>query len=324
MSKNLSLSVVIPTYQRPTWIVRAVRSLTTQVPPPNEIIVVVRDTDGPSHLVVDELVGSPLPSRIRKGVVAEPGFMPPVQEGLRLAAGDVVAVMDDDAEAQEAWASALLTPYRDPTVGAVGGRCINMEGETVAPVGETSRVGYVSVLGRFVGNMYKRPTFNSPVDVQFLMGGCMSFRRDVAKALEFDRGLNRNVASGYEVDLGLQVRNMGLRVVFAPSVAIRHYSAPRELAGQRVPDDTTGVYWAAYNQTRVALRRLPTPLAIIALSWGVVMGERRAPGGIPWLLGPLSRTLGYRTQVAGAALRGRSNAVRDLVRESWRSNPARR
>jgi GT2 family glycosyltransferase len=320
MTKSVSLSVVIPTFQRPTWIPRAVRSLAAQVPAPDEIIVVVRDTDRGSHLVVDQLIGSLLTTCIRKGVVAEPGFMPPVQEGLRIASGDIIAVMDDDAEAQEGWASGLLAPYANPSVGAVGGRCINMDGDAIVPVGETNRVGYVSALGRFIGDMYKRPRFTSPMDVHFLMGGCMSFRRDVARALEFDRNLNRNVASGYEVDLCLQVRNAGLRVVFVPSVAIRHYSAPRELAGQREPDDGEGVYWAAYNQTRVAARRLPIAQTFVAVAWAALMGERRAPGGIPWLLGPVSRKVGYKTRLASAALRGRSDALRDLVRES-RQNP---
>ena len=314
MSNSLSLTVVIPTFQRPTWIPRAIRSLAAQAPLPAEVIVVVRDTDRPSNEALSKLGESSLPFVLRKGVVSEPGFMPPVQEGIRLAQGDVIAVMDDDAEAQAGWVSGLLTPYADPDVGAVGGRYINMDGEKVIPVGETSRVGYVTLLGRFIGEMYKRPTFSSPRDVQFLIGGCMSFRKAVAMTLEFDRGLNMNVAFGYEVDLGLQVRAMGRRVLFNPAVAVRHYSAPRAVAGQRVPDDRESVYWAAYNEMRVAARRLSLPRASAGVAARLIVGSRRAPGLLPWLAAPLARAAGFRTTVAGAALKGTLMALRDLVR----------
>jgi GT2 family glycosyltransferase len=290
-----------------------VRSLAAQAPAPLEVIAVVRDTDAPSHEVVAELQRAALPFALRKGVVSEAGFMPPVREGIRLAEGDVVAVMDDDAEAENGWVERILLQYADAHVGAVGGRCINMDGERVVEVEETDRVGYVSVLGRFVGNMYKRPAFSSPRDVQFLMGGCMSFRKEVAHELEFDPGLNMNVAFGYEVDLGLQVRAMGRRVVFDPAIAVRHYSAPREIPGQRAPDDRASAYWAAYNETRVALRRFSAARAAIALTWRLIIGSRRAPGIAPWLLAPFARIAGFQTAVAGAALNGIVTAFRDVV-----------
>jgi len=57
--------------------------------------------------------------------------------------------------------------------------------------------------------MFCQPTFTDPVDVDFMLGGNMSFRREVARRIQFDMTLNRNVAQGYEVDIGLQVRRMG-------------------------------------------------------------------------------------------------------------------
>src|SRR5262249_31710747 len=150
----------------------------------------------------------------------------PVKRGFAVADADVIAVMDDDAEAADGWSERMLAHYARPEVGAVGGRCINMDGDKLSWVPETSRVGYVSPVGNFVGEMYCRTTFTEPVEVSFLMGGNMSFRREVAKQIEFDMELNRNVAQGYEVDIGLQVRAMGWKIVFDPLLAIRHYTAP--------------------------------------------------------------------------------------------------
>ena len=65
-------------------------------------------------------------------MVSEPGFLPPVGKGhLVRRLGEVIAVMDDDAEALEPWAERILANYRDASIGAVGGRCINMIGEDV-------------------------------------------------------------------------------------------------------------------------------------------------------------------------------------------------
>jgi GT2 family glycosyltransferase len=310
---GLRLSVVIPTYQRPDWIRRAVLSLAAQDPVPMEVIAVARDTDHPTHEAIAALQAESLPFPLLQGVVRDPGFMPPVREGVRLATGDVIAVMDDDAEALAGWTHGLLKNYADPRVGGVGGRYINMEGDREIEVPKARRVGYVSVLGRFVGDMYKRPTFSVPVDVEFLLGGCMSYRREVVRSLQFDLGLNNNVAFGYEVDLGLQVRARGWRLVFDPAVAVHHYSAPRSQAGMRKLDDGQSVFWYAYNQTRVLAGRLSGPHRLLALVWSCLVGERRAPGVIPWLLSPLSRRVGFQAGIARHALKGRARAVRDTV-----------
>jgi GT2 family glycosyltransferase len=314
MTPPRTLSVVIPTYQRPTWIRRAVRSLAIQGRPPDEVIAVARDTDIPTHEAIADLQRGQLPFVLRRELVTEPGFMPPVRAGLAVAEGDVVAVMDDDAEAVEGWAERLIGNYADASVGAVGGRCINMDTEErAASVPDVDRVGYVTRWGKFVGHMYCRPTFSAPVEVDFMLGGNMSFRREVARRLEFDLELNRNVAQGYEVDIGLQVKAMGWKVLFDPGLAIRHYSAPRATIGMRPDADAAGVQWYSYNHARVTLRRLRNHRRVTALAYQIAVGERRAPGLLPMLLSPLGRRLGFETGSAAAALRGRLLAIRSVL-----------
>ena len=305
-----TLSVVVPTFKRPLWIKRAVNSLVRQTRPPDEVVVVMRDTDEPTHRSVEELGQTSLPFTLRPVMVSEPGFLPPVEKGISSATHEVIAVMDDDAEALEPWAERILDHYRDASIGAVGGRCINMIGETLQDVPDTDVVGQVTLFGRFIGNMYKQPTFNTPVDVDFMMGGCMSFRRVVARKLEFDMELNRNVAHGYEVDLGLQVKALGLRIIFDPAIAIRHYSAPRQITGLRSVDDPEAIQWSAFNHTRVALRRLPFARMAVAVSYMIAIGDRSAPGLLPLGLSPIAKRIGFRVAMGGAAFRGRFAAVR--------------
>ncbi len=159
---------------------------------------------------------------------------------------------------------------------------------------DTDRVGYVNGVGQFVGRMYCRPTFSHPVEVDFLMGGNMSFRRDVAARLEFDMELNRNVAQGYEIDIGLQVRRQGWKIIFDPLLAIRHYSAPR--ADRRPADvDAESIQWYAFNQLRVGLRRLSAAAQVaFAASTNSLVGERPAPGFLPLVLAPIARRVRLR------------------------------
>jgi cellulose synthase/poly-beta-1,6-N-acetylglucosamine synthase-like glycosyltransferase len=313
MARPPSLSVVIPTYQRPDWIRRAVQSLAVQDRVPDEVIAVSRDTDLPTHASIAAMQAEALPFPLRRELVVEPDFMPPVRVGLAAARCDVVAVMDDDAEACDGWARTILSHYADPRVGAVGGRCINtIDGKGPEVVPDTDRVGYVSPMGHFVGKMFCNPTFTEPVEVDFLMGGNMSFRRQVARRLEFDMVLNRGVAIGYEVDIGLQVRRMAWKIVFDPRIAIRHYSAPRAQAGMRA-DSREGIQGYAFNQARVALRRLPFVRRSVSFAYGLAMGERRAPGLVPHAVAPLARKLGYEIHHATSALRGRLLAARSVL-----------
>lgn len=272
-----------------------------------------REDDSATLATIESLRLEPLPFPIVRGVVREPGFMPPVEEGVRLASGEIIAMLDDDGEAEPGWTDGLLRHYRDPLVGAAGGRYINMKGDVAVPVESTRRVGYVNSLGGFVGRMYLRPDFDDAVAVDFLMGGCMSYRATVARVLEFDRALNGDVAFGYEVDLGLQVRRAGWKIVFDPAVAIRHYSAPRAHTGMRAASGAS-IRAYAFNHLRVIVRRLSGPRRILATAWQVLVGERRAPGLLPWALGPLSRRADFDVSFAPAAWSGRRDALASWMR----------
>jgi GT2 family glycosyltransferase len=312
MPGRRTLSVVIPTFQRPDWIQRAVRSLQAQDQLPDEVVAIARDTDRPTHQSIEALLRSGLPFELRMEVVSEPGFLPPVGKGLTVARGDVVAVMDDDAEAADGWARRIIAHYDDATVGAVGGRCINCTEEGPLPVPDADRVGYVNLRGQFIGRMYHRPTFTQAVEVDYLMGGNMSYRREVARRLELDMALNHNAAQGYEVDLGLQTRRLGWKILFDPLIAIHHYSAPRAVVGMRA-SDTESAQWFAFNHARVALRRLPPMRGGFSFAYQLLIGERRVPGLLPMALGPVAHKLGFDLDKAPSALNGRLLAARSVL-----------
>ena len=137
--------------------------------------------------------------------------MPPVKVGLAAATGDIIAVMDDDAEAEDGWAARMLDNYAAlPSAPSAAAASTRRTKTDRRPFPTRTGSATSTASGSSSAACTAGPRSASPVEVDFLMGGNMSFRREVAARLEFDMELNRNVAQGYEVDIGLQVRGMGL------------------------------------------------------------------------------------------------------------------
>ena len=113
-----SVSVVICAYTLDRWddLRDAIGSLDEQTRPADEVILVIdhnphlkgRAESRFPHVRVIENTGP-------RGVAGGRN------SGVAVATGEVVAFLDDDAVADPGWLAALLEPYRDPTVAAVGG-----------------------------------------------------------------------------------------------------------------------------------------------------------------------------------------------------------
>jgi hypothetical protein len=115
-----------------------------------------------------------------------------------------------------------------------------------------------------------------------------------------------------ELAICLPLRRQGLRVVYDPSIVVRHYPAPRPHGDERlgVRDDAT--YAAAHNEALQILDYFGPARRLVFLGWGVVFGTTDAPG-----LAVLARDLLARRPGAWirfrAAQRGRAAALR-----TWR------
>ena len=102
---------------------------------------------------------------------------------------------------------------------------------------------------------------------------------------------------------------MGWTLLFDPSIAVRHYSAPRGIAGMRSVNDEEAVHWTSFNHVRVTIRRLPWRRRMPSVLYAVFVGERRAPGLLPACVSPVARRLGFQVGLARSALAGRLRAL---------------
>ena len=214
----LTTAVVVCAYTERRWddLVAAVASARAQEPAPDEVVVVIDHNPALAARARDVLGAVTLLENDRRR-----GLSGARNTALaHLGAGpDVVAFLDDDATARPGWLAALLAPYADDDVAAVGGVA-----EPVWP-GERAPDLLPRELWWVVGCSF---TGQGTGDVRNLMGCSMSFRtKALAEAGEFVEEMGRvgTVPLGCEeTELCIRLGQVhpGARIVLTPDAVVDH------------------------------------------------------------------------------------------------------
>ena len=240
-------TVVICVYTEKRWgdIVDAVDSVVAQDVRADEIIVLVdhnaallsraQQAFGPRGVRV-------LPNNKKQGLSGARNT------AIEAASGDVVVFLDDDASARPGWLAALLEPYSDPTVMAVGGvahpRWPVRRSTAGARIDARPRVlpgsaptdgDATGELDWIVGCTYTgQPT--EQAEVRNLMGCNLSFRREVFVRIggfaEDIGRIGKNPLGCEETELCIRARQVygaageKIRIVFEPRAAVDHRVSP--------------------------------------------------------------------------------------------------
>ncbi|MBI4169110.1 MAG: glycosyltransferase family 2 protein [Acidobacteria bacterium] len=266
------LSVIISTYRRPEGLRRAVESLDRQSRPPDEVIVAAWEGDGPTLDLLGDLRkshGAPgTPVELRPVFTRENNVTAKENAAIASARGEVLCFMDDDAVARRDWLERLERHYLDDTVGGVGGRdVIWLDGRVLER--EVREVGRVHWVGRLIGNHHERATGSR--DVDYLKGCNMSYRRGALSPL--DARLSGPIPYGFEIDLGLQARRRGWRIVYDPEVLVDHYPSTNYAANS--PEIARIVN---HNQTYVLLKHLSWTRKLAFIAYTFCIGDRNTIG----------------------------------------------
>lgn len=125
--QTLSISVVIITRSRCVQLTRCLASLLRLDRPPDELIVV----DNASRDATREMVQNyQAPFPVRYAYVPEVGYSTARNAGVRIARGEVITFIDDDATVEPEWLTLIENAFlRDPRIGMVGGSIHNMKSD---------------------------------------------------------------------------------------------------------------------------------------------------------------------------------------------------
>ncbi|MGB6715529.1 MAG: glycosyltransferase [Candidatus Acidiferrales bacterium] len=299
-----SVTVVVPSYRRPAALTSCVRSLLDGCSRPLEIIVVGRQGDEPTQQAVALLrISAKDAVDLRSAWVTVPGHVPPVETGVRMAAGSIVGIIDDDVTVHSDWLDRLVSAFSDLRVGVVGGKVI-VPGIPLPKL--KGRPGQISWYGKTWGNVGSMDGA-SPTDVCAVMEGNWAWRRDLLSAMVFDPVLNFDDASMYGLDLCFQARRKGYRVVYEPRAAVDHHVAERAPELDR-SDRPRRAFSYCRNYTYIMLKNSPAWRKFIFLTWTFLVGEHQAWGAAALLADTLARGPRVQRNVA-IAFRGKMEGL---------------
>lgn len=213
-----SASVVICSYStaRLALLARAIQSVQAQTYPAQQILVVVDH----NPQLYKQLIAT-----VRDAVIAEntgpQGLSGARNTGVGLATSEVVAFLDDDAEAAPDWLERLTALYDDPDVLAVGGK--------VEPAWEAGRPSYFGEELDWIVGCTHRGLPRIASEVRNVIGANMSFRRDVLLQVGgFNVALGRRGTlplgcEETEVCIRSTIGAPGSRIVYEPNALVHHF-----------------------------------------------------------------------------------------------------
>lgn len=275
---KLSISVVIPTYNRVDALVKCIEGIRCQTRLPDEIVIVVRSSDRTTQQFLSSIEAG----NLNVALVDKGGMIAALNTGISKSKGSIIALTDDDTVPHPDWLLNMERHYIErPDVGGVGGRDIVFhDGKPVPP--QKRQVGMIRPYGRIIGNHHIG--MGNVREVDILKGANMSFRREAIRGLAFDENLKGTGAQVHnELDFSQAVKKKGWKLLYDPSVLVDHYPAVRFDEDQRNGFNETAFFNAAHNETYAMLKHRGLLDRIIYLVWVVTVGSKASPGVVQGL-----------------------------------------
>jgi GT2 family glycosyltransferase len=278
MDFHTNLSVIIPSYKRSSDLKCCLAALARQTRAPDEVVVVAREEDTETSAVVAS--GDFGLKKLLVLHVRQPGLLAAMNCGIDNAQSDLIVFTDDDAEAQADWLERIEESFKNPEIGAVGGRdWIQLPSEpSLYNPAEVRRVGVLSWYGKALGN-HHCPLRGHRQKVMFLKGVNMAIRRKALGSGRIDIRLRGNGSqAGTEVDLCMQIRQSGFVILFDDRIVVKHHSSPRPEADDR--GDLTGTVTGdvCFNIHYLIAKHFGLVRSLTHLGNSLLLGGRLLPG----------------------------------------------
>ena len=280
----MTISVIIPTFRRPSYLLTALRALAAQQRLPDQIVLGLRRGDEETEAMLRERAAE-IPE-VEMAHVGVPGVVASMQAALERSRGDIVCLLDDDAEPLPDWTGKIAARFSaDERLGMVGGRdLLRDHPEMRAAEPTTGRVGIFTWSGRFLGNHHRGGGSFRRVDT--LKGCNAAARGDLLRRIGFEQGLRGAGAQvHWEIALCLDMAAAGFGVAYDPEIRVIHHIAPRYDIdqGHRGVFSAEGLYDMVWNEHFVVSNRMSPANSLRHFLYSVVVGSFSAPGALQYL-----------------------------------------
>lgn len=213
----MKATVVIPNLNGAGWLRDSIESIWAQTEQELELIVVDNGSTDESLAIARSYLGRPRYQLIENG--RNTGFSHAVNQGIRAAKGEFVALFNNDAFAEPDWLANLIAAARaDERIFAVSSLMLrHYEPELADDAGD-----YVTILGFACkrGDGRRASRYQKPCRVFSACGGAALYR----KAILDEIGLFDELFFAYfeDVDISWRANSLGYKNVYCPTARCRH------------------------------------------------------------------------------------------------------
>ncbi|MGV8961134.1 MAG: glycosyltransferase [Stenotrophomonas sp.] len=209
-------SIVIPVYNHCSHTLACLRALAAHPPAAAcEILVIDDGSSDETAQWMAQIGGLRYHLREHNG-----GFIAACNDGLRLARGRYVVLLNNDTVPQPGWLDALLDTFTQvPEAGLVGAQLLYPDGRLQESGGVVFADGSCWSYGRF--ESAEDPRYASLRDADYCSGAALAIPRALFESLG---GLDDRYAPAYyeDTDLAFAVRAAGKRVLVQPASRVVH------------------------------------------------------------------------------------------------------
>ena len=219
---NALVSIVIVLYNSADCIEPCISSLASLEYRPFELVMVDNaSSDDSARLARERAQKERLDCRVTF-LRRNRGFAFATNHGVSLSGGEVLLLLNPDAEVYPDTLGALVEALGEPEVGIAGCKVYYPDGETLQHAGgfirDNGLTWHYGVNEKDVGQ------YDEPADVQYVTGAALAVKREVLRRIG---PLDAGYFPAYfeETDLCLRARRAGYRVVYAPRARLIHHES---------------------------------------------------------------------------------------------------
>jgi len=245
-------SIIIPTYNKLPYLQECIESIAQYTPEAHELIIIDNaSTDGTAGYL--KKMAGKLRYRVNDSNL---GFAGSVNQGLMMARGNTILILNNDSVVTARWLSNLLTClHSHREFGIVGPVTNYISGEQLIETSYTD----IEDMQQFAASFNQSDAGRWSV-TERLTGFCMLMRREDFERLGyFDEGFV--IGNCEDDDYGLRARLLGMKLVIAKDTFIHHYGSVSMRALNSHFDEVYERNQAFYS------RKWEDPQGMLSLDW---------------------------------------------------------